>query len=516
MRTSIRALLVGGCYLLAAQWTLYLHDFTGTSALFWPAAGVAVVGLSVAPRRAWPAILLAVALAEVGGDLLLGFSVVPSLWWAVANVTVALVAASLIRAWQAEVLGDVRSVVRFIVAAAIASSAGGAVGAIGTAYGSDGVAYASIVMQWAVGDGLGILTVYPLGLLLARRTRAEGLASPEGMTSLAMVTATSLLVFLVNGGGQALVGEYLILLPMIWVAVRFKQEGTAIAVFLVAMIATMAHATGRGPFTLMADPMGSAQLQLFVGVAAIAVLLLASRTAESERYQGLAATREQIVASVSHELRTPLTSIVGFGHTLAREAPAGTTARRAAEAIVRNGEHLTSLVEDLLDVARNRHGVLPTQPTAVVVVDLIAALIDGRPGSGDVHLSGGGDAVAWVDEQHLRQIVTNLLDNADRYGRPPVRVDARCDGSGIVVTVTDDGDGVPGWFVPHLFDEFSQMDTGRRRSGAGLGLGLPIARTLARANEGELTYQAVSSGARFVVTLPRLRRPGDGRHADGS
>lgn len=502
MRTFGRALLVGLLYLGAARLSVVLHDLAGLGAVFWPGAGVTVTALLVSPRRMWPALLTAVAVAEFGHDLATGFGIAPSLWWSAANVAEPLGAAWLIQWWQADRFDDLRGVARFVAAAFAAPVLGGLVGAAGTSGTVSELPYVVTTGQWIVGDGLGILTVAPFGLLLVGRIPTQRLRSTEGILAVAAVLLAATIVFGLRAPA-VVTAHYLVLLPVIWASLRLRMAGAAISVFIAAQLANGWSALGRGPFVEVGQTVQStAQLQLFLATLSITALLLASRTVESETFQDLAAGREQLIAAVSHELRTPLTPIVGFSELLVRrDGDLPPDVSQAAEIIHRNGRHLSVLVEDLLHASRARRGDVGVHPEPVHLVTFFADLLAGRQ-SDAIDLDIDAAVVATVDPTHLTQIVTNLLDNAARHGRPPVRLAVRPKATVVEISVTDHGDGVPGWFVSQLFDEFAQAGREQRSGRLGLGLGLPIARSLARANGGDLHYRRGTSGACFTLTLP--------------
>lgn len=512
MRMLGHALVTALLYFAAARYSVLLHDLAGLGAVFWPGAGVTVTALLVSPRRFWPAILVAVGLAELGNDLLLGFGAVASLWWAAANMVEPLVAAWLIQRWRAEGFGGVGAVVRFVGAVAAAPILGGAIGAIGTQVAAlSELPYAVTVGQWLVGDGLGMLTVVPFGLLLLGRLPTDRLWSVEGALALLAVGIVSVTVFNIGAATGAVASGYLVLIPMVWAAVRLHVAGAAVALFLMAQVGNTLNALGRGPFagsdlTLI---QGSLQLQFFLATAGITVLLLACRTAESETFQDLADMRARLIASVSHELRTPLTPILGFAELLLRRDQLDPQTRQGLEVIHRNGRHLTSLVEDLLWASRASRGALPVHPESVRIATVVDERLLGRDGDPVEVTIEPPEARAWVDRTHLIQILTNLLDNAARHGRPPVAVRVSSDGEHTQIVVADQGDAVPDWFEPNLFDEFAQARSGDQRPTLGLGLGLPIARTLAIANDGDLTYQRQKGETQFVVRLPAIEAPTD-------
>jgi signal transduction histidine kinase len=504
-----RALVVAVLYVAAARYSSGLYDLLGPGAVFWPAAGITVSALLVSPRRSWPAIVAAVGLAEFGNDLLLGSAVWSSAWWAAANMVEPLATVWLIRRWRADRLDSVRAVMALVGAAFLGPVLGGAIGAIGaigTSLMNPLLSYLAIVGQWTVGDGLGILTVAPLGLALSGKLPPAGLRSREGVLALAFVATLVALVFGLPEAHSAFAADYLVLLPMVWVAVRFQVAGAAAGLFITAQLAIALHALGRGPFTstTLSPVEGSAQLQLFLAAVGVTALLLACRTAESVTYHDLADTRRQLIDAVSHELRTPLTAIVGFSELLLqRETSLPAESRRGLEIIHRNSRHLTLLVDDLLQASRSRRGVVPVHPEPIKVVDLLGELCDTRAGCA-VEVIGADSAIIWADRTHVTQMVTNLVENARRHGRPPLVLELATDGRRTQLTVADHGDGVPDWFLPELFEAFAQATSGDRRPTLGLGLGLPIARSLAIANGGDLRYAGSSGGARFVLDLPAV------------
>lgn len=508
MRTAVRALMVAVAYFAAARQMVALHDVAGLGALFWPAAGVTVTGLLLSPRRMWPAIVVAVGLAELANNLLSGFGPQPSLGWALANMLEPTVAAWLIQRWRADGFASVRAAAGFLVAAVAAPVVGAAIGALFTTVYVSPLPYLVSAGQWLIGDALGILTVVPFGLLVCKRLPAAHLRSIEGIVATLAVTVAAVVVFGLGAANPLLAGQYLVLLPMLWAAARLGIAGAAVSLFVVAQVGSGLHALGYGPLVGLesfTEVQAAAQLQLFLATVGTASLLLASRSRESEAFHDLANSREQLVAAVSHELRTPLTAIVGFSELLLhRLGEPDAASRQAAEVIHRNGEHLTALVEQLLQVSRTQRGAtLPVDLRVHELRALLEDLVEQRHDDLIVLDDVPRDALVVADRFHVIQIITNLLDNALRYGAPPVEVAVHAESEHIEVSVTDHGEGVPDWFRSRLFDDFSQAEGGDRRSTLGLGLGLPISRTLAEANDGQLEYRSTDhGGACFVLRLP--------------
>ena len=209
----------------------------------------------------------------------------------------------------------------------------------------------------------------------------------------------------------------------------------------------------------------------------------------------------QFVADASHELRTPLTTIAGYTE-LARRRPEDTAAAAMALAKVEEeSARMTTLVEDLLLLARLDSG----RPLERADVDLsrllMEAVSDARVLAPDHRwrLELPEDAVEVTgDDQRLHQVVTNLLTNARKYtpAGTTVTVTARSDG----FTVHDDGPGFAPEIAAHAFERFARADVGRHREG-GVGLGLALVEAIVASHNGTVTLTSAPGDTRIDVRL---------------
>lgn len=219
--------------------------------------------------------------------------------------------------------------------------------------------------------------------------------------------------------------------------------------------------------------------------------------------------REDLVSRVSHELRTPLQSVTGFLEVLAdRWEALGDAERLVLLDRARSGAaRLNRLVGALLTRSRIERSITRPDPCPVDVRDALEELVVSLEEAVPIAPSRTvtGDCVAWVDPDHLAQVLTNLLVNAVKYGAPPYEVYASSEGAHVLIGVRDHGAGVPPEFEDDLFTPFAQASTGIRRVARGLGLGLSIVRELTEANGGSVEHVVPEDGvgAAFVVTLPR-------------
>ena len=242
---------------------------------------------------------------------------------------------------------------------------------------------------------------------------------------------------------------------------------------------------------------------------AVAGRIYAFRDVSSDRL--VEQLKSGFVSTVSHELRAPLTSIYGFAETLLREDVAfGEDERRTfLNYIATEAERLTGIVDALLSVARLEAGDLQVQlvPTDLrdVVTDVVSSvqreLVNGRRFVIDVPEE---PLAATADRDKVRQILTNLLDNAVKYSPDggTVTVAARRTPDAVQVRVADEGSGVPSGEQERIFRKFYRADPGGPDAG-GTGLGLFIARGLAAAMGGRLWVDPdAAHGASFVFELP--------------
>ncbi len=267
--------------------------------------------------------------------------------------------------------------------------------------------------------------------------------------------------------------------------------------------------------------LGAPAVRRALGAALLALVLLSLagggfallRAARRERLDALRKTT--FVDNVSHELRTPLAGIRVSAELLAEgRLPEGPRRDKAVRAILAESDRLDRLVSNLLDFSRLERG---GRRFDIRPVDLAALLDEMRDngGSSTFHsslftLRRERGVVALADPDAVLQIVSNLLDNAKKYapGAPP-EIAVRAAGDGVVeLAVLDRGPGVPRGLEEKVFERFFRVDDSTSRRANGSGIGLSIARALARGMGGELFCRPrPGGGAEFVLSLPASQRP---------
>ena len=211
-----------------------------------------------------------------------------------------------------------------------------------------------------------------------------------------------------------------------------------------------------------------------------------------------------LLSDAAHELRTPLASVQASVETVLRTDPPRERREQLLAGVVRELSRSSRLVADLLDVARLDAGAGPVLVCRPSDLAELARRAAGRlpAGGPPVEVTGSAPTVG-VDPDRIGQVLDNLLRNAVRAAGPTGHVQVRVarDGAAVIVDVVDDGPGVPAAERERIFDRLVRLDTARHRHG-GAGLGLPIARGLARAHGGEVSCLSAAAGARFRLRLP--------------
>ncbi len=226
---------------------------------------------------------------------------------------------------------------------------------------------------------------------------------------------------------------------------------------------------------------------------------IAALSAASER-------ERRFTADVAHELRTPVSALVAEAALLREELdrlPA--EARRPAELLVADVVRLRHLIDELMELSRLDSGGEQVLPEPVDVEVLLRELVRSDQVTLDLE-----PAMVTTDPRRFARVVGNLVDNAVEHGRSGVSVTLRRAAAELVVTVADQGPGIPPDYLPHLFDRFSKGDPSR--SSRGSGLGMAIAQRNAELLGGRIEVDSrPGHGARcrFVLPVARLLRDGE-------
>jgi two-component system phosphate regulon sensor histidine kinase PhoR len=232
------------------------------------------------------------------------------------------------------------------------------------------------------------------------------------------------------------------------------------------------------------------------------------------RLRQLEGVRQEFVANVSHELRTPLSLIKSASETLldgAKDDPAALA--RFLHIIDKHANRLALLIDDLLLLSTLDSGGLRLNRQPLPIKATVQDAIDDlqtRALARDVTLRNlvPASLVAYADNDRMRQVISNLVDNAIKYGRAggTTSVDgSQLPDGRIEIVVIDDGPGVPKEAQERIFERFYRVDKARSREQGGTGLGLAIVKHVVQAHGGEVRLESgPGAGARFIINLPAV------------
>jgi signal transduction histidine kinase len=225
--------------------------------------------------------------------------------------------------------------------------------------------------------------------------------------------------------------------------------------------------------------------------------------------------KDEFLAMLGHELRNPLSAISSAAALIDMPGAHAEMASRARQIIQRQTQHLSRIVDDLLDLSRAMSGKILLARKPVDMASLVGACLDtfratGRTGGYRINVDL---APNWVDGDptRLEQVATNLIDNALKYTPAGGTIDITLglDGEEVLLSVRDTGVGISAELLPHVFDVFVQGSISLDRAQGGLGIGLSLVRRLVELHGGSVsaTSGGASEGSAFTIRLPRAQAP---------
>ena len=232
--------------------------------------------------------------------------------------------------------------------------------------------------------------------------------------------------------------------------------------------------------------------------------------------------KDQFLAMLAHELRNPLSPISAAATLLKMAKSNESVINNASNIIARQVAHMSTLVDDLLDVSRVTRGAVELKLEPLDLRHVISDAVEQV--TPQIHARQHVLTVAEMsqpvimqgDKKRLVQIVTNLLMNAAKYTADRGHIQLKLDfyGDQVALAVEDNGIGMSPDFIPHAFDVFAQAERTSDRASGGLGLGLALAKTLAELHNGKLicTSAGLEKGSEFTLWLPR--QAADEKHVE--
>ncbi len=501
------AIALGCLYALGALLTFWFFQDPATGAAFFPPAGLTVGALLLAPRRSWPWLLAAVAVAEIAVDLSHHQSVAMAVGFAVANVAEPVVGASLLLPLRRRRDASTREyLLRFVLCAAVAGPLVGAIvgAAVATIFGT--ATFGTTMLRWWLGDALGVVVVATPMLAFARRDKYEARAGlPEDFAIAVVAGAVTILPALFWHHGSL---AYLVLPVLMLAALRGGPLGVGISGLAVAFSADWVVLTDRANTLFSAEDAERTliHLQLFLAVTLLAALAFAVEVAERTRAEHVLAeaeaarVREQLAgldAAANERRRIAWEAHDIFGHALNILILSAGAARRmvdtdpaAAQALLATAEEVGRDAFGDLDSALGLVDQSPELAPQRGLADL-DELVDRLTRAGldvECNIEGRQRALPRLVDWSAYRIIQESLTNVVKHSASVhTRIDISFAPSSLRLMIADDGSG---------------LVNGNGRNGRGLvGMRERVAVLGGRIETGP----APGRGFRVIVELPTER-----------
>nr|WP_246413119.1 ATP-binding protein [Methylobacterium brachythecii] len=369
----------------------------------------------------------------------------------------------------------------------------------------------------------------PHGRLEAQARDALGRVAPAGAAAwigaplgrylalmLCLVTVVGLILGIVHAGAAAAHPEHRESLRAALTSVFFIL---IVILGVVAWLFVLAHESRR-----VAQEETARQTALYEGEIAAHRITDAKLQQAKETAEAANLAKSRYVVGISHELRTPLNAVLGYAQLLEVDPEIPAPRRRGVQVIRRSAQHLSGLIDGLLDISRMEAGRLQVYRNEIRLADFLDQIVD------MVRLQAEAAGLAFrftrpeslpavvaTDEKRLRQILLNLLSNAIKFTPSgEVGLDLRYRNQVMVFVISDTGLGIDPNDLQRIFEPFERGSIAAARNTPGTGLGLTIAHLLAQVMGGEITVESeVGKGTRFQVRLmlSSVARPAAGSAA---
>lgn len=525
-RTNLFALIFFA-YLVTGYIGLHIHAVNTFAALVWPPSGIAFAAFILYGYRVWPGVFFAALLlnSSVGAAPLVALAI------ALGNTLGPLAGSSLIR-WYTNYTPSIirlRDNVGIVVNAFLIPTVTATIGtgALWLGGSLSSAAFSVTWGTWWIGNTLGILVCTPFILKwfnqpLYRRTRLQYI---ELAISSAAVAIFSYVIFWSSYTSFA----YGLFIPLTWVALRTGPRGMTLSLLIASAIAISGTIFGHGPFVNLE----LWHLQVFL--ATMSVVFLVFTAVVEERKEALKTlgqhvdeletalykissedeAKKEFLAVLAHELRNPLATVLNSIELIRMQGISTPNASKLLETINERARAMVRLLDDLLDISRISQKKLSLHKEAIGLDEFIDRIEQSILPFAQKHghtltiTRSDEELTVEADPVRLEQIFVNLVTNAVKFTKKPgglIDLTVRREKDIAVISVRDNGMGIPKNMLRRIFEPFFQINRGQLSS-EGVGIGLPLTRQLVEMHGGTIEAKSagLNTGSEFIVRLPLFR-----------
>lgn len=535
----VKTTIIFGAYLITARLGLAIHPINHFATYIWAPSGIALVAIFLLGYRYWPAVMGAAFLS----NYLTGGPIVTSALIGVGNTLEPIMGAYLLHyvGFKSK-LARVKDIAYLVLLAALFSTLIGAtigvMSLIGTKVLSQSVFF-NTLSTWWIGDALGVLIVSPLLFVwfsLPKNFKVNKYRMIEAIIAAILFLAASLTAFKGLPGitYKPLATSYIIYPFFIWISIRFKQEGSVLAIFTSAVIGVWGVIT-----TYNQKPQGNIiadilQLQLFLAFTAISVLIITAIAIEQDSLRrkeifyttktarllqekshliAIGKAKDEFINLASHQLRTPPTIIKQYVGVLLGDyvGKLSNEQKEMLRTIYDSNERQLKVINDLINVAFIDSGQATLNIEKINIVKLINDILrDKSPmftsKNQNVYFRHSANKqYIFGDKTKIGIVLENLIDNASKYTphHKKIEVLLKTSGDELVITVHDEGIGISEQNYSKLFKKFSRIKNSATISAEGTGLGLYWAKKIVDLHGWTIDVDStVNQGSKFTLNIP--------------
>ena len=336
----------------------------------------------------------------------------------------------------------------------------------------------------------------------------------------AVVLITFVFILLLGGipysGGLIFVG-----LAQVLFSLNFRERRATAWIYVIYLVTVVLSGILNPLLTVPPEMTMKVNISLYVinllwisGFAMVFVMSFISQRvrlekSETERVKEIDEARTRLYTNITHEFRTPLTVITGMNDLIRREPERWLT--EGTEAIDRNAKVLLTLVNQMLDLSKLEAGAMPVRLIRADInayIRYIVELFRSVAATSRIslnYIACEPSPVIDYDPEKVMQIVTNLISNALKFTQQTgkIEISTAINDNEFVIRVSDNGSGIPEYYLPHIFDRFSRGDAYSKHITPGSGLGLALTKEVVSLLGGSINVESIfGSGTEFIVKLP--------------